>query len=782
MKSAQMIETNRLSLKSTCTLLFIIFLISLFPVGSFAALPDISKAIETRLHLGTNEQILSFIQERQNHVLQLTNEAETIVEQSKNQSEEEALTNAIDYFQDISVQLQRLRSELKKSADLSIKAPVLGQAPYSPAIFSNIRSFQKEVDQLLGESANKVDQLNNKLAMLNKNLESQLFEYSRLKHNEPSKALAYEKAAYIFSLQAKYSLLILQQTRLTNQLNSLHTLQKEGAGLIKKCLKNIHIADEDIAIFKKRLETAVLEQEGFHEEIRTETNSLDNKLLSYELQLENFDEKLSNTLENDNKNNFLKIEKKRIVSIIDTIEVKRRSLEQQNINKKINTISATFSFYMINNYARHEYEKEVGDDINFWMEKQEYLKNTYNALNDELLQVGEQTSQSHQKLLIVNDELRSSQQQPIKEALGAFERQLLKENELIDSLKATLLDSQNDIRIVLGEIGWLIDLLQKEIPLHENIQAYFEKNLRMSWETVRSVLYYPFFSLGETDITLVSILKFIFLLTVGLFFLQGFRKKAAMLLQQKTNLSRGSVTSITTLGYYFAVVLGVFIVLSTVGVNLSQLTVIFGALGVGIGFGLQTIANNFISGIILLTEQVIKSGDIINLENGVTGEVKKVAIRSTIIRTVNGDDVIVPNSELVSNKVNTWTYGDDWRRLTIPFGVSYASDPDEIVRLALEAAREVEITREDVSHPVCIFFEGYGDNSLDFSIKVWCRMFQLRALSGLRSDYYFSLFKKLKKAGIEIPFPQRDLHLQSISPKVEESLKRLAEQRNNEIS
>lgn len=218
------------------------------------------------------------------------------------------------------------------------------------------------------------------------------------------------------------------------------------------------------------------------------------------------------------------------------------------------------------------------------------------------------------------------------------------------------------------------------------------------------------------------------------------------------------------------------------GVNLSQLTVIFGALGVGIGFGLQTIANNFISGIILLTEQVIKSGDIINLENGVTGEVKKVAIRSTIIRTVNGDDVIVPNSELVSNKVNTWTYGDDWRRLTIPFGVSYASDPDEIVRLALEAAREVEITREDVSHPVCIFFEGYGDNSLDFSIKVWCRMFQLRALSGLRSDYYFSLFKKLKKAGIEIPFPQRDLHLQSISPKVEKSLKRLAEQRNNEIS
>ncbi|MEA3224133.1 MAG: mechanosensitive ion channel, partial [Thermodesulfobacteriota bacterium] len=143
--------------------------------------------------------------------------------------------------------------------------------------------------------------------------------------------------------------------------------------------------------------------------------------------------------------------------------------------------------------------------------------------------------------------------------------------------------------------------------------------------------------------------------------------------------------------------------------------------------------------------------------------------------TFNGDDIIVPNSEFVSGRVNSWTYGDDWRRLNIPFGVSYDSDPDEIVKLATEAAREVEITAEDRDHPIRIFFEGYGESSLDFSIRVWCRMTRLRIHSGLVSDYYFVLFRKLKEAGVVIPFPQQDLHLQSVSPEFSTIFKKKSE-------
>nr|MDA3971979.1 mechanosensitive ion channel [Desulfobulbaceae bacterium] len=342
------------------------------------------------------------------------------------------------------------------------------------------------------------------------------------------------------------------------------------------------------------------------------------------------------------------------------------------------------------------------------------------------------------------------------------------------------LDNQNDTRVLAAEINWFIDILQKEMPLSENIRVYFEKNVKASWAKTQSILYYPFFSMGEVDLSLSIILKFIFLLIAGFMLLRLLRRKTSSILHKKTHLSFGAVTSITTLGYYFAVVMTFFIILSLVGVNLSNLTVIFGALGVGIGFGLQAITNNFISGIILLSEQVIKAGDIVKLENDLTGQVKKVAIRSTIIRTVNGDDVIVPNSEFISGRVNTWTYGDDWRRLTIPFGVAYGSDPDEIVRIAEESAREVKITQEDADHPVRVIFDGFGDSSLDFSIRVWCRMYQLQALSGLRSDYYFTLFRKIKEAGIEIPFPQRDLHVQSISAQVEKQIGRCLEKKEAE--
>ncbi|MCI5168317.1 MAG: potassium transporter KefA [Candidatus Electrothrix sp. GM3_4] len=275
--------------------------------------------------------------------------------------------------------------------------------------------------------------------------------------------------------------------------------------------------------------------------------------------------------------------------------------------------------------------------------------------------------------------------------------------------------------------------------------------------------------------TPLFILKFIFLLILGMLILRLVRGKIMSVLRKKTRLSYGSVTSVTTLGYYFAVVFVFFIILNTMDIDLTQLTVIFGALGIGIGFGLQTIMNNFISGIILLAEQIIRTGDIVHLESGVTGEVKKVAIRSTIIRTVDGDDIIVPNSEFISGRVNTWTYKDNWRRITVPFGVSYDSDPVEVVRLAEETAREVKITREDGAHPVRVFFEGYGESSLDFSIKVWCRLFQLQAMTGLRSEYYFVLFRKFKEAGIEIPFPQRDLHLRSVSPNAAQVLAALME-------
>lgn len=269
---------------------------------------------------------------------------------------------------------------------------------------------------------------------------------------------------------------------------------------------------------------------------------------------------------------------------------------------------------------------------------------------------------------------------------------------------------------------------------------------------------YPFLTFGGVEISAVFLLKTAVLLSLAMLLLQRARRRTEELLEQKTRLAPGAAASVSTLGYYAAAVLAMLIILGAAGINLTQLTVVFGALGVGIGFGLQNILNNFVSGIILLAEQVIKVGDIVNLKDDLTGEVKKIAIRYTVIRTVNGDDVIVPNSEFVSSRVNSWTFADDWRRLTIPFSASGGSDVEAVIRLALEAAREVEITREDDAHPTLVFCEGFGDSGLKFSLRVWCRMHQLRPDTGLHSDYYFALHKKLNAGGpVTALQPQRTM-------------------------
>lgn len=282
------------------------------------------------------------------------------------------------------------------------------------------------------------------------------------------------------------------------------------------------------------------------------------------------------------------------------------------------------------------------------------------------------------------------------------------------------------------------------------------------YKKIKPVLFYPFAKIGNVSISIATIFKIVVLFIIGFFILRLSRKKITAFLEKKTKLSLGAISSITTLSYYFCLILLVLIVLSTAGINLSQLSILIGALGIGIGFGLQTIANNFISGLIILIDRSIKVGDIVELQDGTMGIVKKLAIRATVIRTFDGNDIIVPNSEFISSRINTWTYGDDWRRLTIPFGVSYDADPELVKKIAIEAAREVSITKEDEDHPIQVWFEGFGDNSLNFSIKVWCRINQLtRIRMGLHSDYYFVLFKKLKEANIEIPYPQRDLHIKS---------------------
>lgn len=225
----------------------------------------------------------------------------------------------------------------------------------------------------------------------------------------------------------------------------------------------------------------------------------------------------------------------------------------------------------------------------------------------------------------------------------------------------------------------------------------------------------------------------------------------------RVRLAKGQPYAITTLSRYTVLFLGFLLALFALGIDLDRFTILAGAFGVGIGFGLQTIVNNFVSGIILLTEQPVQVGDTIELQ-GIFGEVQRIGIRSSTVRTWQGAEVIVPNAQLVAEQVTNWTLSDDRRRLEIPVGVAYGSDPKQVIAL-LEGATVSVAHVVDEPAPKALFMN-FGDSALEFELRCWTD--GTREYMVVRSAIVVEIEAALGQAGIRIPFPQRDLHVISL--------------------
>ncbi|WDI31175.1 DUF3772 domain-containing protein [Hyphococcus flavus] len=218
----------------------------------------------------------------------------------------------------------------------------------------------------------------------------------------------------------------------------------------------------------------------------------------------------------------------------------------------------------------------------------------------------------------------------------------------------------------------------------------------------------------------------------------------------------GVQNSLITLMGYAGLIVALFLSVSTLGFDLSNLALIAGALSVGIGFGLQSIVNNFVSGLILLFERPIKVGDWIITTSG-EGTVKKISVRSTEIETFDRSSIIVPNSELISSSVTNWTHKSKLGRIIVPVGVSYGSDPEKVKEILLKCANDHP---KVVSYPEpFVTWMDFGASSLDFEVRAFLR--DISEGLGVRTDLRFAIFKALAEAGIEIPFPQRDVHVKS---------------------
>jgi small-conductance mechanosensitive channel len=282
---------------------------------------------------------------------------------------------------------------------------------------------------------------------------------------------------------------------------------------------------------------------------------------------------------------------------------------------------------------------------------------------------------------------------------------------------------------------------------------------------IKEFLNFPLTHIGTTEITIWSVLYFIFLIFL-LFYLTGkIRKWAVYSLLAKSKIDIGVRIAVGTILRYAVLVIGLIIVLQTIGLNLSAITVLAGALGVGIGFGLQNITNNFVSGIIILFERPIKVGDRIEVGD-VSGDVISISMRSTTIVTNDNISIIVPNSDFISSKVINWSHTDRNIRFNIPVGVSYNEDPEIIKKLLLEVADENSGVLNKPESDV--LFKEYADSALVFILRVWTQEYITRP-NVLKSEIYYAVFKKFKENNIEIPFPQRDLHIKSEEVKTKSS-------------
>ncbi len=264
---------------------------------------------------------------------------------------------------------------------------------------------------------------------------------------------------------------------------------------------------------------------------------------------------------------------------------------------------------------------------------------------------------------------------------------------------------------------------------------------------------------GQTPVTLMSLILLLSFFIIFVLLSRWVTKTLGLKVLSQLHIEEGTRYNLERVVYYTLVIIGAALAFQFIGINLTGLAVIFGLLSVGIGFGLQNITSNFIAGLILLFERPVAVGDRVTVGDA-EGDVIEINIRSTTIRTVNNIDIIVPNSEFISEKVTNWSHGEKKIRLDINVGVSYNSDLDTVLRCLKEVADESDHVLK-FPEPAVNFVE-FGDSSWNMQLRCWIADPKQHPL--IRSEINCEIVRKFRANNIEIPYPQSDLHVRSSIP------------------
>lgn len=319
----------------------------------------------------------------------------------------------------------------------------------------------------------------------------------------------------------------------------------------------------------------------------------------------------------------------------------------------------------------------------------------------------------------------------------------------------------------LEQAQYLLSLVKKRLLTQQGkLAGFFSKskffiaNLStFSQDTFQTTL----FNINETPVTTLGLLRVGLIIFIAWLISRAVRFSLNRLMFHRKNSNNSTIYALQKVLHYIILVIGLLVAISSIGVDLSKLALLASALSIGIGFGLQNVVSNFVAGLIILFEKSLKVGDFIEFGSGLAGEVKQINMRSTHIVTNDNVDVFIPNSDFVNGQVTNWTMYESFRRVHIPFGVAYGSNKDEVKLAALEAADAVDYTLKSTNpkHKPQVWMIGFGDSSLNFELIVWLTPAAVKLPGRVIATYTWELDTALARHNLEIPFPQRDIHLRS---------------------
>jgi small-conductance mechanosensitive channel len=311
--------------------------------------------------------------------------------------------------------------------------------------------------------------------------------------------------------------------------------------------------------------------------------------------------------------------------------------------------------------------------------------------------------------------------------------------------------------------GLLIKLISRELAEREGglreWLAWSGITLGQLWDRSLEWIHLSLFKIGDTPVTALGLLRVAVILFVAWSISYWLRRALTRLGKHREELTQSALYTVERLSHYSIITLGFIVGLSSIGVDFTNFALVAGAIGIGIGFGLQSIVNNFVSGLILLFERTLKVGDFVELASGVAGEVQAINVRSTLIKTNDNVDIVVPNSEFMNTNVTNWTLMEAYRRIHIPFRVAYGTDIDLVTKAGLEAAESTPHTL--ATRKPGVWLVDFGESSLQFELVVWVTPQSVKRPGAVNAAYKLAIEKALREHRIPVPFPQRDLHLRS---------------------